>query len=428
VIPLTRRRRRALTSAVLVAAIAVVAPIAGASPRQEPTTPATVPATPQSPFAFTVSAREPGWIAFTATGTQGATVAITEQVGDATKPLTSFALTDGTGGRHHGAPWRCDRRRRTFTATETLDDGTAQTHHATVTTPSCTAQLALATWPRPPRAGRPLDVTVTSTRRADRRRVRVCATRRKTRACRSATLSATGVVNTKLVLRRPGQWRLTATGPGIALTRRLHAGRRKLTILATGDSEIQVLDDQLAGAVRGRAHVIGEAHISTGLTKLGMFNWLARAKLDASAIHPDITVMSIGANDGFDLPGSHGGPVACCSQDWIDAYAARAHQMMRSYLRHGAGRVYWFLLPTPRKASFVHIYQAVDAGFVKAAAQFPAGVHVVDIRPIFSPGGAYRQNVGSVDARESDGIHLSAGGDRIALRFLLKQMRDDGTL
>jgi len=102
--------------------------------------------------------------------------------------------------------------------------------------------------------------------------------------------------------------------------------------------------------------------------------------------------------------------------------------MMSAYLRHGAGRVYWFTLPTPRKASFVPYYRAIDDGFQLAAAQFPRGVHTVDIRPIFSPHGVYRQYVGPVNARERDGIHLSPAGDRIALRFLLGRMRSDHTL
>ncbi len=384
---------------------------------------------PADAFTLDASTGEPGWIAFTATGTTGASVEITESVGTATPTVASFVMPTQTGGRRHGAPWRCDRRRRSFTATETLDDGTTQTADVTVTTPSCTAGLAMTTWPQPARAGRPLDVTVTSTRKDDRRTVKLCAERRTRRICRTATLSAvTGAAAAKLVLRGGGTWTLSATGQGIGLSRPLNTSRRALTVLATGDSEIQVLDDQLASALSGRARVIGEAHISTGLSKLSIFNWLAHAKNQAQAIHPDVTVMSIGANDGFDLPGPGGGSVSCCGQNWIDAYAARAHQMMRAYARNGAGRVYWFLLPTPRRPNFVRVYQAVDAGFVKAAAEFRSGVQVVDIRPIFSPGGDFRQYVGSVDSREPDGIHLSAGGDQIALRYLLGLMRADGTL
>jgi lysophospholipase L1-like esterase len=387
----------------------------------------------QSPAGFAVaasSADEPGWIAFTITGaTPGADVRIVELVGADEPPAATFTAPSSTTVRHHGARWRCDRRRRTFRAVETLPDGSEQTQTFYALTPSCTSQLAVSTWPQPARAGRPLDVTVTSTRRDDHRPVRICARRGADRVCGSARLSgATGAASAKLVLGRRGAWRLEATGPGIALTRDLHAGRRALTVLATGDSEIQVLDDLLASALGGRARVVKEAHIATGLSKPGGLNWVARAVAQARAIHPDVTVMSIGANDGFDLPGLAGGWVSCCGQDWVDAYAARAHQMMGSYLRHGAGRVYWFLLPTPRRADFVHFYRAIDAGFAEAAAEFPSGVRVVDIRPIFSPGGSYRQYVGSVNAREADGIHLSVGGDRIALRYLLSQMRHDGTL
>jgi lysophospholipase L1-like esterase len=377
-------------------------------------------ASAQTPATFTLdaSATEPGWIALSATGTTGATVAITSHG----TTVTEFTLTTATGGRRHAAPWRCTRRTQTFTATETLDDGSTQAATASVTTPACNAGLTVSTWPQPPRVGRPLQITVTSTRAADRRQVTACAVRGATKVCRSAAL-ATGAAAVSLILPRPGMWHLHLNGHGIASQLPVNAGRRPLTVLATGDSEIQVLDDQMAAALRGRARVIGEAHISTGLSKLGLFNWLKRAQTQAQTIHPDVTVMSIGANDGFPISGAQ-----CCGQPWIDAYAARARQMMRSYLRHGAGRVYWFLLPTPRRANFVPVYQAVDAGFIKAAASFPGQAHVVDIRPIFSPGGHYRQFVGSVNARESDGIHLSAAGDQIALQYLLGLMRQDRTL
>jgi lysophospholipase L1-like esterase len=411
-------RRGSLT---LAGALVLAAPlVALAAPRQASTAPA---------FTFTATASEPGWIAFRVAGAGGASVKIDETVGGVSTPVVHFAIPAGSGGRHHGAPWRCDRSRRTFVATETLPSAGAppQTATATVVTPACNAQLTMSTWPQPPRVGTPLDVTLSTARAADRRTVRLCARQRSVRVCHTATLAATPTQAT-LVLRRPGVWTLSATGRGIAIERTLHAARRPLTVLATGDSEMQILDDDIATALGARAHVFGEAHISTGLSKLAMFDWLTRAQTQAQTIHPDITIMAIGANDGFDIPGAGGASQACCGQGWIDAYAARAEQMMRSYLRTGAGRVYWFLLPTPGRADFVRVYRAVDAGFLEAAAHFPSGVHVVDIRPIFSPGGTYRQFVGPVNARESDRIHLSAAGDQIALRFLLAQMRADGTL
>ena len=200
-------------------------------------------------------------------------------------------------------------------------------------------------------------------------------------------------------------------------------------MLATGDSEIQVLDDQIASALSGRARVIGEAHISTGLSKLGFFNWIARATTQALSIHPDVTIMSIGANDGFGLPGVHGGTAQCCGADWVDGLRrAGAPDDDARTCATGRGACTGSCCRRRGRPNFAPVYRAVDAGFLAAARQFPAGVHVVDIRPIFSPGGRYRQFVGSVDARESDGIHLSAAGDQIALRFLLAQMRADGTL
>src|SRR4029077_13928948 len=144
-----------------------------------------------------------------------------------------------------------------------------------------------------PRVGRPLVVTLRTARRTDHRTLRVCARRPGVKVCHLATFAAGGP-QAHLVLRHTGAWKLRVTGNGITLDRPLTVGRLPLRILATGDSEIQVLDDQLAGALAGRPLVIKEAPISTGLTKLGLFNWLARAKAQGQTIHPDVTIMSIG--------------------------------------------------------------------------------------------------------------------------------------
>src|SRR4051794_28526207 len=96
----------------------------------------------------------------------------------------------------------------------------------------------------------------------------------------------------------------TQTLNGTLHTRALvpFAPRRHLRLLATGDSMVQVFDSFLAD--RLPAHrVIGEAHVSTGISKPKAFgiDWVRHAAAQARSIHPDVTVVWIGPNEGFPI-------------------------------------------------------------------------------------------------------------------------------
>jgi hypothetical protein len=218
---------------------------------------------------------------------------------------------------------------------------------------------------------------------------------------------------------------------GRRTTRTVEVVPGRLRVLATGDSEIQELDDMLGAALGHKGvEVTGEAHISTGISKPFMFDWVKHAAAQSAGVRPDITVMFIGANDGFPLPAATGQTSYCCGQVWVEAFAKRTESMMASYLRGGAGRVYWFTLPAPRDAAAQPVFRAINRAYAIAAASFPYGVELIDLVPVFTPGGRYRQDMSyegrTVDVREPDGYHLSLGGDAIARNLLLARLRADG--
>lgn len=93
--------------------------------------------------------------------------------------------------------------------------------------------------------------------------------------------------------------------------------------------------------------------------------------------------------------------------------------MMRSYLRGGRGRVYWMLLPPPRKPAFARVFRAVNRGYEEAAKAYPNTVRLVDPRRTFPDPSRGRQE---------DGVHLSVGSDRTLARLLERLMRQDGLL
>jgi hypothetical protein len=167
--------------------------------------------------------------------------------------------------------------------------------------------------------------------------------------------------------------------------------------------------------------------VATGISKPGLLDWQAHAREQASGVRPDVTVMFIGANDGFPIAGAD-----CCGQPWIARYAVRARRMMRAYGRGGRGRVYWLLLPAPRGGFFREIFPAVNAAVRSAARGLEDDVRVVDLARVFTPGGRYRDSMTiggrTVRVRQRDGIHLNTTGASLAATIVIRALRRDRML
>jgi hypothetical protein len=208
----------------------------------------------------------------------------------------------------------------------------------------------------------------------------------------------------------------------------------RLRLLATGDSMIQIIDGVLAQRLERRraTRVRSDARISTGVSKPFMLDWVKRAREQARSLHPDVTVISLGANDGFPMKTRSGASAACCGAAWIAEYARRVASMMRSYRRGGRSYVYWMTLPAPRRGDFAPVYRAVNRAVRRAAQRVGRGVRVIDLVKVFTPGGRFRQYVRfrgrRVDARQPDGVHLSVGGAKIAATLVVDRLQADGAL
>jgi len=228
----------------------------------------------------------------------------------------------------------------------------------------------------------------------------------------------------------PGPGELRVRGPRRPAF--VRAGRLKL--LATGDSMIQIIDGFLKQRLERRrsTRVRSDARISTGLSKPFMLDWVKKAREQARSVHPDVTVVFIGANDGFPMKTRTGASVPCCAAAWVREYARRVESMMRSYRRKGRSYVYWMTLPTPRRGDFARIYRAVNKAIKRAAGRVGRGVRVIDLVKVFTPGGRFRQVVRfrgrRVDARQADGVHLSTAGASIAATLLIDRLRVDHAL
>jgi len=305
------------------------------------------------------------------------------------------------------------------------------------------ASPAFSIWPQPARVGHDAVIEIADPRAQTAAAIIECLTppTGRSRCHETNRRIEAGGRRTAVGLRvwRAGRWRVELRAAGslplpagaFDISHTFRAAHGHLRLLATGDSEIQGIDELLATGLP-TLRIRSEAHISTGISKPQMFDWVARATVQARTLHPDITAVYIGANDGFALPNPAGRLVNCCDTAWIEAFARRARSMMASYLRHGSGRVYWFTLPAPRDALSARYFRAINQAYVSAAASFPLGVRLLDIRPVFTPGGRYRDSMvyqgRQITVREPDGYHLSPGGNGIATTILIRAMRADGLL
>jgi hypothetical protein len=235
-----------------------------------------------------------------------------------------------------------------------------------------------------------------------------------------------------LALPRIGDWSVALTADGAnTVVRNIwvsHPGGR-IELYAAGDSEMQYLDGDLSQALSpDRVRVTADARPATGLTKSFLFNWLTEARRKAAKLRPDVSIVSMGANDGYGLTGATG-PVMCCGASWSAAYGVLAAKMMKALLRHGAGRVYWVLLAAPQPQPFPALIDAVNAGIRQAAARFPGHVGLIDANAFFTPGDQYRDtmtyNGQTFTIHETDGVHLSPAADTVLAQLIEQRLIAD---
>jgi hypothetical protein len=387
--------------------------------------------------ALSASDAQLGEIALHIAGPAGAQASVSELLpsGQAIPLATVTLSAGGQADIPKAAQWQCPATVRRFSAA--FSDG--QTATTSIHTPSCSGRLRMTVSPRRVTAGRSSHVRVVDHWRLGGLSLRTCyrAPGARTLSCRPLKIAA-GRADGQIRIRppRPGRYVVKASAPGAGARRALIVRPRggRLRVLAAGDSMIQIIDGDLKQRLSRiePAKVKFDAHISTGISKPFMFDWTRHAAASAHAFHPDVSVVFLGANDGFPMSTPHGPRVNCCGSGWVKEYARRVKKMARSYRRGGAGAVYWLLLPTPRRHAFEVVFTAVNRALTDAAHASPGLIHLVDLRRVFSPDNTFRQFVRwhghTVSARQSDGVHLSVGGAAIATDLIVRALHRDRAL
>ena len=167
-----------------------------------------------------------------------------------------------------------------------------------------------------------------------------------------------------------------------------------LRVLVTGDSLVQPLDDLMVRPVeRAGGRAIRDPRPGTGLTTPLVLDWVKHARRQVRNQRPHATVVFIGAGDTEPLTIAGGPRVACCQRAWIDAYADRVEQMMRTYMRRKRRPVYWLTLPMPRQESRRQQFLAINYAIAQAARKAGSKAHVVDTVPALSPGNRFHRRL-----------------------------------
>ncbi len=204
-----------------------------------------------------------------------------------------------------------------------------------------------------------------------------------------------------------------------------------LRVLVTGDSLATYPGDQLANLAGPKVHVTVKGFNGTGLTTPGSFNWQVAAQNLVSDLHPDVVMVVMGANDGWDMK-HDGATLAWATPAWQREYARRIAVVMQTFLHGGVDRVYYGGPPTSPSSNYQRIFASINAAGAQAAAAIP-GARWVDLFNGTSDRGRYSRSEAyhgkRIDARQSDGLHWSYDGSALPASLFLRALeREYGPL
>ena len=330
--------------------------------------------------------------------------------------------------------WRCDRLERDLLVAGRRPDGIVEIASFSVRTPSCRNRLTL-TVPRRVAQGGVVRARIRDTWGTGLTSARVCFLG----DCREVAF-ADG--EDRRVVRFRAGWRgyrqVKLRAPAQRIEQPIAVGVRPRpsaasgpTILTTGDSLMQSVEAILQDRLFRDANVVSDVRVGAALSKVLVADWRKLARRQVAEHQPSATVIFLGTNDFFAMRTPAGAEVDCCGEQWIAEYARRARKVMRIYAQDGAGAVLWLTVPAARDERRNPPARAVNTALRRAAIGLPA-VSVLPIDKVFTPGMRFRESMEyrgrTVDVRETDGIHLSVAGARIAAAMVIEALRGVGVL
>jgi hypothetical protein len=407
----------------------------GAAPGPPPVDPC---ATPTDSNYIVADATSPGVIDLIFYNAQGARVVFFECVGDRLKRLGAKRADDPSlpiTKLAAATTWSCETLARRFAAVAVLPDGKIAFGSYSVRTPSCASRFRLDA-PSHVKPGARARVRVVDRwgiggirpqlcidpARGDTRCRMIDFPKAVTVASRRFRAEARGRLRVELrILRERIATTVSVGGEG--------GGRRNAipTVYAAGDSTMQGVDSFLADELGSSMYVRSDSRPGSGISR-GVY-WKFHALSQTKRLRQRATVFSVGAaSDGLPIPTALGVLQTCCGAAWIQEYANRTREIMKTFLRGGRARVVWMTPPEPRYPPRAEITHAINVAVERAAVGLK-GVKVLRIDLMFSPDGyrdVIRYRGRDVRVRESDGVHLNVAGTAIAAKAVAEAIRELG--
>ena len=186
---------------------------------------------------------------------------------------------------------------------------------------------------------------------------------------------------------RPASSRVPATGRDSPRTRpaaaRVHAGASRCASgsPATRWPRFPARRSSGSSAPTGPVDVLAvESRLSTGLGRPDLYNWFTRLHQVIGQLHPDVVVLSFGADDAHNYlsgvpAGQTIGPLG--SPSWDAEYRRRVDGVTRELNAAGI-YVVWLGTPIPRGSGFHHSFQIVNRVIRSVVAAHPKTSAYVD--------------------------------------------------
>lgn len=382
----------------------------------------------------------PGWLGlYLLWDFPGSQVRFYEDVGGRLVPLARTVVPDDGGFTAHVpkvTPWRCGRPLRKFVAKVRRLDGTRVTRRYSIRTQSCAARLDVSVPAWAPR-GTVVPVEVSDRWRLGAIAPEVCVRPPSGRSrCGALRLRGARTSTRRVRVGRAGHWTVSVRFAGSVERHVLRSGGRRRgtstlpTLLVSGDSTPQGVDGALSELLRGRAFVVRAWRGGTSLSHDEEWHWSTVAPQQARMYKPRVTLLSMGANEGWPMPALDGsGDVKCCDAPWRAAYRVRLERMIDAYAR--VGHVLWMLLPTPENPARQRIEDTINAIAMSVAAT-RSDITLVHLEQALSPDGRFHRSIRwkgrTRVVRQYDGIHLTPAGARIAAELVVRTLDADPSL
>ena len=196
----------------------------------------------------------------------------------------------------------------------------------------------------------------------------------------------------------------------------------------TGDSQAEFLGQRLIDqSPEGLLNVTTVARNGTGLTNPAFFNWEINAEQEVADRDPDVVVMAIGDNDGFNVQTADGSLYDPGEAGWETEFARRVAVVGSVLSGDGERPVYWVPPPTARDPEFNDIYASQNRAAERATEAISA-LRYVDIYSTLNRGkysDSLRIDGKRVLARQADGVHFTREGAVAPVRLILDAMAED---